>query len=272
MIKADFHMHSDFSGDSKTPIADMIEGAMKRGLNTICFTEHNDPDFIYIIPGEEGMFDLDTDAYLCAVSKHAENYATDIKVLHGVELGVQEHIADSLSAYVKANPFDFVIASSHICDRMDPYDKSFFENRSSKEAFRAYFESIDRNIKCFNDFDVYGHLDYVVRYAPDTNQSYFFKDYKDIFESIFKQLIAKGKGIEVNSGGYRRGLGVPNPTPEIVRFYKECGGEIITVGSDAHNPSDISADFDKIEQILIDCNFSYYSTFQNRKPQFHKLG
>ncbi len=272
MIRADFHMHSDFSGDSKTPMPDMIKGAIKQGLQTICFTEHNDPDFIYIIPGEEGMFELDTEAYLRAASKHKADYAGNINILHGVELGVQEHIVDSLSRYVKANPFDFVIASSHICDRMDPYDKSFFEHRSSKDAFRAYFESIDRNIKYFDDFDVYGHLDYVVRYAPDTNQSYFFRDYKDIFESIFKQLIPKGKGIEINSGGYRRGLGVPNPTPEIIRFYKECGGEIITVGSDAHNPSDISADFDKIEQIMIDSGFRYYTTFQKRNAKFHKLG
>lgn len=271
MIRSDFHTHSDFSGDSKSPMEDMIKGAISKGLERICFTEHNDPDFTYIIPEETGMFDLDTEAYLNKAQFLKQKYASDISILHGVELGIQEHLAESLNTYIAKYPFDFVIGSSHLCDRMDPYDKSFFENRSSKEAFRAYFESIDRNIRVFDNFDVYGHLDYVVRYAPDTNKSYYFKDYQDIFESIFKQLIFKGKGIEVNSGGYRRGLGVTNPTPEIIRFYKECGGEIITVASDAHTPTDLACHFVEIESILTNAGFHYYTVFSQRKPEFLKL-
>lgn len=271
MIRSDFHTHSDFSGDSKSPMQEMIKSAINKGLERICFTEHNDPDFVYIIPEEKGMFDLNTDKYLESAALYKHKYADKIQVLHGVELGIQEHLADNLSAYANKYPFDFIIASSHICDRMDPYDKSFFENRTSKEAFYAYFTSIDRNIRAFQDFDVYGHLDYVVRYAPDTNKSYFFKDYADIFESIFKHLISNGKGIEINTGGYRRGLGVPNPTPELIRFYKECGGEIITVASDAHTPHDLADNFDQIEEILKNSGFRYYTVFQNRKPEFIKL-
>lgn len=271
MIRSDFHTHSYFSGDSKSPMREMIQGAISKGLERICFTEHFDPDFLYIIPEETGMFELDTDSYMKEALFLQKEYSSSIKVLRGVELGVQEHLADTLNQYVKDYPFDFIIGSSHICDRMDPYDKSFFENRTSKEAFRAYFESIDRNIKAFDQFDVYGHLDYVVRYAPDTNQAYFFKDYQDIFESIFKQLVSKGKGIEINAGGYRRGLGVPNPTPEIIRFYKECGGEIITVASDAHTPNDLASHFEQLEAILLNSGFHYYTVFENRKPAFLKI-
>lgn len=271
MIRSDFHTHSDFSGDSKSPMQDMIQEAIRKGLQRICFTEHNDPDFVYIIPEETGMFELDTDSYMKEALLYSQNFASSITVLRGVELGIQEHLYESLTDYINKYPFDFVIGSSHLCDRMDPYDKTFFQNKTSKEAFRAYFESIDRNIRVFDKFDVYGHLDYVVRYAPDTNQNYFFKDYRDIFESIFKQLVYKGKGIEINSGGYRRGLGVPNPTPEIVRFYKECGGEIITIGSDAHAPQDLTYHFDLIENILKDAGFQYYTVFEKRKPIFLKF-
>lgn len=271
MIKSDFHTHSKFSGDSKTPMRDMIEGAISQNLNTLCFTEHNDPDFIYDENDTPGMFDLDTSAYLKSADKYKELYRDKIQILNGVELGIQEHLSESLSDYIKSYPFDFVIASSHLCDGMDPYKSAFFDGRTVKESFRAYFSCIDRNLRTFNDFDVYGHLDYVVRYAPEKNKEYNWKDYTEIFESIFKYLIQNGKGIEVNSGGFRHRLGLPNPAPELLKFYRQCGGEIITVGSDAHSPEYIASDFAKIETILIDCGFRYYTTFSGRNASFHKI-
>ncbi len=271
MIRADFHTHSDFSGDSHASMQSMIEAAVTLGLHNLCFTEHNDPDFIYVKPEEIGMFDLNTEKYLQKCIAFGKQYASKLNVLHGVELGVQEHLSEMLTSYIQDNTFDFVIASSHLCDGMDPYDAAFFNGRSIKDAFYSYFASIDRNISVFSDFDVYGHLDYVVRYAPDKNRSFSIKDYHDIFESIFKKLIQSGKGIEVNSGGYRAGLGVPNPAPEILRLYKECGGEIITIGSDAHKPEDIAKNFADIETILTAIGFRYYTVFKNRKPDFIKF-
>ena len=111
MIRTDFHTHSDFSGDSKASMQSMIEGAVSKGLQTICFTEHNDPDFTYLKPEEEGMFDLDTPAYIEKASQFKEDYAGKINVLHGVELGIQEHLGKALSEYARAFPFDFIIAS-----------------------------------------------------------------------------------------------------------------------------------------------------------------
>lgn len=271
MIRTDFHTHSDFSGDSKASMQSMIEGAVSKGLQTICFTEHNDPDFTYLKPEEEGMFDLDTPAYIEKASQYKEAYAGKINVLHGVELGIQEHLGDTLSKYARAFPFDFIIASSHLCEGMDPYFPEFFEGRSVKDAFRSYFESIDRCIRIMPDFDVYGHLDYVVRYAPSGSKEYFAKDYTDIFESIFRYLIQNGKGIEVNSGGFSRGLTEPNPCTELLKMYQKMGGEIITIGSDAHAPENLIKHFDKIETILTHCGYRYYTVFANRKPDFIRL-
>ena len=41
----DCHMHSSFSADSETPMEDMIQTAVDKGLTGICFTEHLDPDY-----------------------------------------------------------------------------------------------------------------------------------------------------------------------------------------------------------------------------------
>lgn len=268
MLRSDFHMHSNFSGDSKAALGHMIHGAVARGLNTICFTDHNDPSFPYPVPEEEGMFDLDTERYIASLIQTADFYKDKIAIRHGVEIGIQTHIHKELSEYINKYPFDFVIGSSHLCQGMDPYYSKFWEGRSLKECLLSYFEDIHANVHHFTDYDVYGHLDYVVRYAPTQNKEFCFTDYSDILEDILKTIIKHGKGIEVNSAGFRQGLGAPNPCSEILKLYRSLGGEILTVGSDAHKPEDIAADFDRVEALLLSCGFRYYTIFKNRKPEF----
>ena len=113
---------------------------------------------------------------------------------------------------------------------------------------------------------------YIVRYAPGKNRDFCFKDYSDIIEDILKTIINNGKGIEINSAGYRQGLNAPNPCADILKLYRTLGGEIITTGSDAHKPEDIASDFDRAEALLLACGFKYYTIFKDRKPEFIKLG
>ncbi len=150
----------------------------------------------------------------------------------------------------------------------DPYYASYYEGRSEREAYLEYFVSILENIRAFQDFDVYGHIDYVVRYGPDKNTYY---SYADVIDEILKQLIHHGKGIEVNTAGFKYGLGHPNPCEDILKRYRELGGEILTLGADAHQPEHIAYDFQRLPKLLQTCGFSYYTVFKNRKAQFIAL-
>ena len=123
-----------------------------------------------------------------------------------------------------------------------------------------------QNINTFDNFDVYGHIDYVARYISDSSYEYSYEQFKEKIDYILKLLIEKGKGIEINTGGYRSKLNAPNPCVDIVKSYNKLGGKIITVGSDAHKIDDFSSDFDKIPNILSQCNFDYYNVFSKRKP------
>lgn len=270
MLQSDFHMHSNFSGDSKASLGHMIHGAVAKGLNTICFTDHNDPSFPYL-KGEEGMFDLDTNRYMECVQSTAELYKEQITICRGVEIGIQTHIYKELSDYVHKYPFDFVIGSSHLCLGTDPYQPSFWEGRSLKDSLLLYFEDIQQNVHSFTDYDVYGHLDYIVRYAPNLNADFRFSDYSDILEDILKTIIDNGKGIEANSAGFRHGLNAPNPCIDILKLYRSLGGEILTTGSDAHKPEDIAYGYERLEPLLHQCGFKYYTVFKNRKPEFIKI-
>ncbi len=270
-VLSDDHLHSSYSGDSDTPMEKMVRRGMELGLTTMCFTEHMDMDYVYAKPEEEGLFELDTDAYLAGFQRQREKYGDRIKLRFGVELGIQPHLAGELSAYVRQYDFDFVIASSHLCNRKDPYYPYFFEGRSEEEAYGEYFASVLDNLRKFLDFDVYGHLDYVVRYGPGKDTAYGYGAYRDVLDAILRLLVENGKGLEINTGGIGYGLRELNPCTDIIRRYRELGGEIVTAGSDAHAPGRIAEGFDRAAEILKSCGFKYYTVFSKRIPEHIRL-
>ena len=270
MILADCHVHSEFSSDSRAPLSRIIECALTNRMRYFYLTDHHDIDFP--IEAANGLdFQLDTPLYLEALDCLRDEYSDRIEIRTGVELGLMSHITDKLTEYTHQFSFDFIIGSSHLVRGMDPYYPAYYEGRSQKEAYLEYFESIYENIRHFLDFDVYGHLDYVVRYGPDKSMIWKFSDYSDIFEAILKELIQHGKGIEINTAGLYKGLGYPHPHKDILNMYREMGGEIITIGSDAHSPEYLAYGFKQAEKLLLECGFEYYCLFKNRKPDFYKL-
>ena len=110
-----------------------------------------------------------------------------------------------------------------------------------------------------------------MRYSPTKDQGYAYETFAGLFDKILTKLIAMEKGIEINTAGLAKGLRDAHPCRGIIKRYRELGGEIITVGSDAHAPDQIAYAFNQAAEILKDCGFRYYTTFQQRSPSFHKL-
>ncbi len=263
-MKADFHMHTGFSFDTDSVPEEMVKKAIELGLKTICITDHHDEDY----PEDITAFQLDVDTYFVEMKRLQEKYKNQIDMRIGVELGLQPHLGEFYRKFVQKYPFDFVIGSMHVFDKMDPYFGVYFQGRSDKEAYRAAFEETLETIKSNQDFDVLGHIDYVVRYGTKKQEEYSYEENEDIIDEILKHLICNGKGIEMNTAGFKYGLGFCHPYPEIIKRYKELGGEIITIGSDGHKPEHIAYDFDKVKDILEACGFKYYTEFIERKPVF----
>lgn len=270
-VTSDCHLHSSHSGDSDTPLEDMILRGIDQGITTMCFTEHNDFGFPESPDTPAGMFLLNTDSYLYDLARLKEKYQDRIRLLFGVELGLQPEVLRENAVYAKSYDFDFIIASSHVCHGRDPYYPDFYEGRPEKEAYREYFESVLENIKKFSNYDVYGHLDYVVRYGPGRDRDYSYEAYQDILDEILQALLDRGKGIELNTGGAQSGLKDFNPCREVLKRYRQLGGEIITVGSDAHDPRHIGDSFGRAADMLAECGFKYYTIFEKRSPEFKKI-
>lgn len=268
-MKADFHMHTNFSSDTDVNPEAIVSQAIKLGLKTICFTDHYDKDYPKYGAVEE--FQLDTERYFCVMKQLQEQYKEQIEIRIGVETGLQPHLGDFWREYTKKYPFDFVIGSVHVVDRQDPYYQSYFDGRTDEAGYRQAFEETLVNIKNNTHFDVLGHIDYIVRYGKTKAEHYSYRKYADLIDEILKYLIVNGKGIELNTAGYKYGLGFCHPHPEIIKRYRELGGEIITIGSDGHRPEHIAYDFNKVEKVLKDCGFKWYTEFKERKPIFYSL-
>ena len=142
---------------------------------------------------------------------------------------------------------------------------------TDREVYRETFQATMENLDAISSFDVLGHLDYVVRYGKEQSKQYSYREFTDEIDEILKKLLSMGKGIELNTAGWKYGLEFCHPHPEILRRYRELGGEIITIGSDAHRPEHAAYEFGKAATVLEACGFKYYTEFQDREPIFKQL-
>ena len=271
MITADYHVHSEFSSDGKSTMEEMINKGIELGLKTICFTDHMDYDYPCKYKYE---FQLNTEEYLKKLQIMRDKYQSKIEILTGIELGIQPQVIDRMNELVSKYSFDFIIGSVHVVDQIDPYYPEYWENETEEEGILKCFMAIKEGCESFKGFNVCGHIDYIVRYAPSTKiqyNGYSYPYYADVLDEILNTLIKYGKGIEVNTSGYKYGLGHPHPKTEIIKRYKELGGEILTIGSDAHLPEHLAYDFVRAENLLKEIGYNYYTIFKEGKPIMKKL-
>lgn len=271
MITADFHIHTFFSTDSDAAPEDIISEAAKKGLKTICFTDHMDCEWPY----NNKEFIFNPDEYFSTLLPIKDKYKGIVDVRIGMELGLREEASlyEKLNPYYKSLgslPFDFIIGSTHLVDYDDPYYDRFWEGKDTYERILRYYEATLFNASSYDDFDVYGHLDYISRYIPE---GYHFEEtrFMDICIEILKTLVSKGKGIEINTKSLSKGGKRTNPDATLLSIYRQLGGEIITVGSDAHHHELIGTGFNYVRDLLEKTGFKYYTVFRNRKPEFIAL-
>ena len=301
----DCHLHTCFSGDSETPVRDQLDRAVSLGMQAVCITDHHDWD----APNEKGEMDdrflLDFPNYLPALREIREEYRGRLDMGIGVELGLQLHAREDTENVMKlyGDAFDFIIGSIHFVDHYDVYYPQWFamdamdvsESQSDerpdpaprriptreeaeavtreKEAarYRHFFEVTLKRLESYDCFDSLGHLDFVVRYGPNKNRFYDFKAYGDIISAILELLIRKDKALEVNTGGFKYGLGHPNPCEDVLKRYRELGGRLLTVGSDAHVPGFIGYEFDRTAELLKELGFREYALYRRRVPEMLPL-
>jgi histidinol-phosphatase (PHP family) len=266
MTFTDTHTHSTFSRDSTVTVAQSTEAAIAARLTGLSFTDHLDigvpEDAVgdyYEIPEQQS-----------AIQACVAQYGTRVNLYTGIEVGLQTHCLKEIQQIISAHRFDIVIGSIHWVNHVDPYLGDYYMNKSIKEAYREYLEYFIDCIRRFDDYNVLGHYDYISRYSPYREKTLTYRAFKDQFDTLFTLAIENGKAIELNTRSFvsRDGQLPPQFDPDVFKRFRELGGEMVTLGSDAHDTIRLAADFDYYAARLRQCGFSYLTHFKERKPVF----
>ena len=259
----DYHMHSRVSFDGHDTGIRMAEAARNAGLKEICFTDHLDYDPL----GKMGVLAFDTEKYN---EEYDHLQIPGLKIRLGMEFGMTMDNREQFRKDLQRRPFDYVLGSIHFVDDLDVYFEEFWQDKTVFQAERRYLEETLNCVRIHDDFDVLAHLTYIAKTtAHPAPRAVPYGEHRELIDEILKVLAGKGKGLEMNTSGVDR-CGGFLPTVDYFRRFKELGGEIVTVGSDAHQPHRVGQYAHDACAILQEI-FGYVCTFEERKPVFHKV-
>jgi len=249
----DYHVHTNNSFDSKVNMIDYCQRAVEIGLKEIVFTEHFD-----LNPGDLGLGYFNYVKYSDEIEKCRELYGDKLIIKKGLELGEPHLYKEEHSKFLKKKDFDFLLGSVHYIGSMVLH--SNYNDLQEREVYLKYFTEVLETVE-YGNFHVLGHLDVLKRYVPEHFSKFKAIEYEEHIREILKTLIQRGKGIEINTSGLRQGLNETLPAVEVLKWYRELGGEIVTIGSDAHRLNHLGDKLETSIQLAREIGFLGIATF-----------
>jgi histidinol-phosphatase (PHP family) len=265
-IKLDCHIHTHISPDSKAPLEEICESAIEKNINSIIITNH----FEYYTGKKDGKLSTDMsciDDGLREIDQFRANFKGKLEILFGMEIGQIQYWPKHVKNITESYPFDYLIGSIHKIENIDlKYGDYSYENREKQNIrYLDLLYDLAKN----GDYDCIGHFDLVKRYAPYKLD--LMEKYEEKIKDILKIIIKRGKGIEINTSGLRQSCEETMPSPSIVELYKNLGGNIITIGSDAHISKDVGEGFDEAVDLLKRIGFRKIAIYRKRKIYFYDI-
>lgn len=258
----DFHMHTHVSFDGQDTALNMARAAVNVGLKEICFTDHMDYDPL----DPKNILHFELEDY----NKEYDSLEVPgLTIRRGFEFGMLPDNRLQFQKDIGRRNWDFVIGSVHFMDGLDVYFEEYWLDKTPYQAIFHGFEETLTCVRNHDDFDVLGHLTYLGKCSANPEKKpILYEAYREVIDEILKVLVEKGKGIECNTSGLDA-CGEYLPGIEFLRRFKELGGEIVTVGSDAHHANRVGQHCREAIQMVQEI-FGYVCTFEGRKPQFHR--
>ena len=268
MILPDYHIHTSFSPDSQMDPEVAVRAAIAKGVTNLCFTEHMDlghhMEMYDKTPNFAGMNE--------AIFRLREKYP-EITIGKGIEAGYIPETAEQTAKILAEQSFDYVLLSTHCVDGMDCGVPESKRGQDKETAYKRYLEAVYVSVtddRLTPYYDCVGHIGYIAKGLHYKDNAFPYELFPELFDQILIEIIKRGKGIEVNTSGIERG-GHVFPHPDIIRRYKELGGRIITIGSDAHKEQNVGAYVKETVEIMNEVSFEEITLFQKKEPKFVKI-
>ena len=269
MYLADYHTHTRCSPDGRNTMAEMAAAAAAAGLDEICFTDHVEPREWNVTVPKDGEHDWAPAERAFAEAKAAAGGAIRLRL--GAELGdAPWDFAWTERQLERAPELDFLIGSIHSLPPPADCNLALFPPADEAEAragLADYLGRVEQMVR-WGKFQVVGHLTLPLRYLNERRGFHLtFDGFEAEIEAILRLVVEQGLGIEVNTNHGN----TPLPDEKWLRMYRRLGGEIITLGSDAHRTSDVGCAVREGQELLRACGFRRFCTFDRRKPVWHDL-
>ncbi len=268
----DLHVHSTCSADGASSTADYARRARSLGLREIGFCEHADLD-----PRDQGYGTLDLARYDREIAA-ARREVPGVHLRQGLEITYQASREEEIRAWLVARPWDYVIASVHLVDYADGWAlisepttaTAYFAGHSRRQAYVPYFEELLRAAHSGLG-DLLGHFDLVKRYGTAPYGPFEPLDFEEEIRAVLQAAVERGMGLEINTSGLRQSPGEPYPGLTVLRWYHDLGGEILTVGSDAHCADHLGAGIPEALNLARAAGFRAIATFEARQVRWIDL-
>ncbi len=264
MFPHDYHLHSHFSCDSKASMVEQCLSAIHKGLPEIGIADHFD-----LHPGDECRGFFRPNEWAAELDRARREFEGRLVVRAGIELGEPHIYQAECQALLQSYPFDYALGSLHWVGDELVFDRKYFR-RSADEAYGLFFEELERMTRV-GGFDVLSHFDVVVRVGKPLYGSYDPRRYEEAIRAVLKNCIDHGIALDLNTQGLRNRCQLLTPGVEILRWYREMGGERVTLGSDAHTPDDIGANFDAALEVLRAAGLKSVTQFEQRQATQVKI-
>ena len=271
MYLCDVHSHTKISPDSEAELSDMARAAINAGLREFCVTDHCD---LLSLDGDPmTAFDWPAAQEQYRAVKAALGDKLTLRL--GLELGSTPYGPDTARSILAGggDGLDFVLGSLHNWigaeGNIDLGFSKFSGNPAlARRAVECALTHTWTLVTKYSDcYDSLAHINYPVRYIRRDGIELSLDDYEDRVRAIFTEVAKTDHALEVNT---RRGQDL-DVWPSLLRWFRECGGELVTVGSDAHRPEGVAKGIPEALELLKAAGFDRVTTFAGRKPITHRL-
>ncbi|MDD7556712.1 histidinol-phosphatase HisJ family protein [Ruminococcus sp.] len=277
LIDCHNHTHNSPDGAEESVLCRCARAA-ELGIGVLAVTDHCEVNRFFSLahygvePNGYDTYDFGRDFELSMQENTAAKAKAPegVKLLCGIELGQATHelaLAEHIYADVR---LDFVIGSMH---QLPGWDDFAFLDYSKVDAAALFHENLQEiaRLARTDTYDVLGHITYALRYMAAAGVQLELAPYREELAEIFRILIAKDKGIEINTSGLRQAYGDCFPNLECLKLYRELGGKILTIGSDAHTNADLGKGIPRGLEIAREAGFTEITYFEKHEPQFIRL-
>lgn len=268
MFLCDFHTHTRISPDSEALLRDMMAAAQRGGIQELCITDHCD-----LLDGEGNP--TSTFPWPQALEQYHAREKTSLEVRLGLELGSAPYDPQAARAILAqaGEELDFVLGSLHNWIGAQGNQDFYFTRFGGQPALcrQAMENALTHTLTLVTHYpdcyDALAHITYPLRYVARDGESLTLEPFRDQVMEIFRQVSASGHALEVNTC---RGQSLEEWLP-LLRWFHACGGEFVTIGSDAHVPHHVGLGLSRALELLQQAGFSYVTTYRGRRPVPHKL-